>query len=560
MYIASLQSQLNKQLGCDTDGSQSPVLGQTTPSWDNKNDSDLVQGLGDWDDLNQTTVDLFSLGHSFSATSMLGQGQANLHDSGWVVDSRRFEDPMLGIPAVLPNMQSAADMASLKVPYQERPTGRINMALFESDEQQGASTTGKSPFMTEHERADLDQVFFDRVHPVLPLFYRRSHHGWREPLAGTALECLRSAMRTMAAAMSASGAQFCDQLYAETRRLVEDYSSRCAGRDTVELGYIQAWLLLGYYELLRVGEHQAMLTAARCSRLVLMARLFEIDAPDWDKANSPHASPPTPQQESPDDDSFCVVEERRRTFWLAYCLDCFLYARNEYPPMMQEDMICTRLPAPEANFQNNQAICTPFLADVLAAKATGGPPPTCIPSLSECMVLVTLHAKCSSRRSARMADGDFWPRLKHLAGVAKTRLQGLAAHPSPVDSDPMLLFAHMVGRGAVIKLGQAATSALATSPAEQQQQQQHKRRASAAAAEMAWLTRQITHFSYFTVHPFLPDPLACAIGFLGAERGALSCAALPDDVAHLVRVLKNLQSVNSLARAHSCKVVGHLRG
>ena len=346
--------QLNKQLGCNTDGGQSPVLGQTTPSWDNKNDSDLVQGVVDLDDLNQTTVDLFSLGHSLSATSKLGQGQAlvapaspptsNLHESGWMVDSTQFEDHMLGmdLPTLLPNMLSPADMASLKVPHIDRPMRLPSMALFESDEQQVASTTGKFPFITKHECADLDQVFFDRVHPVLPLFYRRSCHGWREPSAGTALECLRSAMRTIAAAMSAPGAQFCDQLYAETRRLLEDYSSKCTSRETIELDYIQVWLLLGFYELLRVGENQAMLTAARCSRLVLMARLFEIDAPDSDETNGPQVLPPTSQQELPNDDSFCVVEEKRRTFWLAYCLDCFLYARNEYPPMMQEDMVSSK--------------------------------------------------------------------------------------------------------------------------------------------------------------------------------------------------------------------------
>ncbi|KAJ8106915.1 hypothetical protein OPT61_g9225 [Boeremia exigua] len=535
--ITSLQSQLNKQLGCNTDRSPSPVLGQTTPSWDTKKDSDFAQGNADLDDMNHTAVDLFSLGPSFSASSMLDQSQAlvapaapptsNLHESDWAVDSRRFEDPMLGIdlPTVLPDMLSAADMTTLKLPYQDRQIGQPCMALFESDEQHTTSATAKS-FLTEYERADLDQVFFDRVHPVLPLFYRRNCHGWREPLAGTALECLRSAMRTIAAAMSAPGAQFCDQLYAETRRLLEDYSSRCTSTESIELNYIQTWLLLGFYELLRVGETQAMLTAARCSRLVLMARLFEIDAPDWDETRSPQVPPLTPQQRSPDDDSFCVVEERRRTFWLAYCLDCFLYARNDYPPMMQEDMICTRLPAPEANFQNNQAICTPFLADIFAAKAADGPW-TSISSLAECMIVATLYAKCSGRRSTQMtqqpgiARGESWARLKHLAGVAKTRLQILAAHSSPVDSDPMLLFAHMVARGAVIKLGQAATSALPRSSAEQQQHHHHRRQAFVAAAEMASLTRQITHFSYFTVHPFLPDPLACAIGFLNAERGGV---------------------------------------
>ncbi|KFY01609.1 hypothetical protein V490_00835 [Pseudogymnoascus sp. VKM F-3557] len=349
-------------------------------------------------------------------------------------------------------------------------------------------------------------------------------------------------MRTIAAAMSAPCARFCDQLYAETRRLLEDYTA--TSKETIELEYIQVWLLLGFYELLRVGENQATLTAARCSRLVLMARLFEIDAPGSD-------------EESHDEDNFYVVEERRRTFWLAYCLDCFLYSRGEYPPTMQEEMICTRLPAPEANFQNNQSVCTPFLAEAVAAKATEGPS-TSLSSFSECVVLATLYAQCSSHRRSRVTKqpgtsrGDFWPRLKHLAAAANTRIQVLAAHPTHVDSDPMLLFAHMLARGAVIKLCQAAASAPAWGPAEQQQQQEYKRRASTAAAEMVWLTRQIPHFSCFKVHPFLPDPLACAIGFFNDERGAFTTTP-PDanDVAHLMQVLKELQDMNSLAREDS---------
>lgn len=501
-------------------------------------------------------------------------------------DSRRFEDPMLGtdLPKVMPQLLGTDTKILPQLPS-PADTCQTSLALFDSDDQQIPSTTGISLFMTEHERADLDQVFFDRVHPVLPLFYRRSCHGWlnqMEPLPGTARACLRSAMRTIAAAMSAPSVRFCDQLYAETQRLLEDYSG--TSKETIELEYIQVWLLLGFYELLRVGEKQAMLTAARCSRLVLMARLFEIDAPGLDAANAAHISPPTPQQEPHEDDSFCVSEEKRRTFWLAYCLDCFLCSRHEYPPMMQEDMvsvqkeflerfplitlmqICTRLPAPEANFQNNQSVCTPFLAEVFASKATERPS-TSLSSLAECVVLATLYAQCSSHRSTRATDlpgisrGDFWPRLQHLASAAKTRIQVLAAHPTHVDSDPMLLFAHLVARGAVVKLGQAATYALAWGQAEQQQQQQHKRRASAAAAEIVWLTRQIPQFSYFRVHPFLPDPLACAIGFFNAQRGA-STPTLPDDddVAYLVRVLKDLQGINSLARVDSCKVFRWSRG
>lgn len=78
---------------------------------------------------------------------------------------------------------------------------------------------------------------------------------------------------------------------------------------------------------------------------------------------------------------------------------------------------------------------------------------------------------------------------------------------------------------------------------------------------MVWLTRQIPNFSCFKVHPILPDPLARAIGFFNAERGA-STATLPDadDVAHLLRALKDLQCMNSLERKDSCKAFRWFRG
>ncbi len=347
IHVASLKSQLNKQLGSDADGSQSANSGQITPSWDNEYDVDHLQGVADLEDWNNAAVDSFLSGHSPSATSTLGQaaaapGAAPLPSSpnwlSWTVDSRRFEDPMLGsmdLPKALPpQLLSPADTASLTAAScSDRPT-----SLIECDEQQPVtSPTGTSmfpPLMTEYERADLDQVFFDRVHPVLPLFYRRRCHGWiNQPLPGSARACLRSAMRTIAAAMSAPAARFCDQLYAETRRLLEAYTA--TSKEDIELGYIQAWLLLGFYELLRVGENQATLTAARCSRLVLMARLFEIDAALGcsDEEESPHD----------EEDSSHVVEERRRTFWLAFCLDCFLYSRNEYPPTMQAEMVSVKV-------------------------------------------------------------------------------------------------------------------------------------------------------------------------------------------------------------------------
>ena len=196
----------------------------------------------------------------------------------------------------------------------------------------------KDTAMTDMIRADLDQVYFDRVHPVLPIIYHRSYFSWADKEhPGATRACLRSAMRAMAAAMSAPGRRFCDQLYTETCDLLEAHKIDSKADITVE--YVQAWLLLAHYELLRVGEYRAMLTAGRCLRLVLMARLSDIDSPGPDGIDCPQAFPVLINRETVRGDTFSIVEEQRRVFWVSFCLDRSLCLRNEYPLTLQEDMV-----------------------------------------------------------------------------------------------------------------------------------------------------------------------------------------------------------------------------
>lgn len=194
----------------------------------------------------------------------------------------------------------------------------------------------RDPILTDHMRADLDQVYFDRVHPVLPIIYRRHFFSWADQESpGLARVSLRLAMRLIAAAMSAPGHHFCDQLYAETCRLLQAHT--VGSKDDLALEYIQAWLLVGYYELLRVGEHQAILTAGRCFRLVHMARLSDIDAPNPGELDLRQSSLDKITNEDVHRESFSLVEEKRRMFWLAFCLDRFLCSRNQYPLTLQDE-------------------------------------------------------------------------------------------------------------------------------------------------------------------------------------------------------------------------------
>lgn len=144
-------------------------------------------------------------------------------------------------------------------------------------------------------------------------------------------------MRAMAAAMSAHWGDLVDHLCAETRHLLESHSqTRVTSKEEIPVEYIQAWLLLAYAELLRIGEHQAMLTAGRAFRLVQMARLYDVDV---DALHDVRTSPGANNDEP--DETFVDSEQRRRTFWLAFSLDRFLCLRSEWPLTLQEEIVST---------------------------------------------------------------------------------------------------------------------------------------------------------------------------------------------------------------------------
>ena len=141
-------------------------------------------------------------------------------------------------------------------------------------------------------------------------------------------------------------------------------------------------------------------------------------------------------------------------------------------------------------------------------------------------------------------------------------MQALATSASPAsasgDGDALLLFAHMLAHGAVIKLAAAAaTQQGGPSPSASawgQMTTVEQQRAAAAAAEIVRLARLMPSSACFKAHPFLPDPLASAAGYLmtGATGGGGGRPGTGNNAAvqQLVRVLRDMQGMNSLARDH----------
>ncbi|KAI1098446.1 fungal-specific transcription factor domain-containing protein [Jackrogersella minutella] len=405
-----------------------------------------------------------------------------------------------------------------------------------------------------------DLEWADLVHPVLPIMHKRRYFAWASQASlPPARASLRLAMRTIAAAVST---QFCgirDKLYAETHRILEtpDLSEQGLSWMTgnIPLEKIQAWLLLAHYEFLCVHEHQAMITAGRAFRLVQLSRLYDVDIADISPVELTAAiSSPSPTP----DEGFAEVEEKRRTFWLAFSFDRFLNTRNEWPLTLHEEMICTRLPAPETNFQNSLPIRMDLLPEALtnSGRSTHSP-------FAECIVLATLYGRCMAHRRLALSSSlpgneprEFWIRHEWLATVLEKRTQ-ILVQSSPTtstldDRDPMLAFDQMLARSAIIYLSLTTEVKPWQNVKHQMTASTYEERAYQAATDMAHLVKSMPRLSCFKAHPFLPNALSDAATFLMAHAKTpdftTSSCERDDFVEQLFDALRNLRDVNNLAR------------
>lgn len=112
-------------------------------------------------------------------------------------------------------------------------------------------------------------------------------------------------------------------LYMETRQMLEALDLVDDGLQPVRIEQVQAWLLVAFYELARASYRRASISAGRAFRLVQLAQLHEIDSPG----------------NSFEEGDAVATEERRRTFWVAYCLDRLICMRSRVPLTLTEEVV-----------------------------------------------------------------------------------------------------------------------------------------------------------------------------------------------------------------------------
>lgn len=134
-------------------------------------------------------------------------------------------------------------------------------------------------------------------------------------------------MWALAAASSAHLQHMRESLYTSARSAIEALDHDIESSSAACLQVAQAWLLLTHYEFRYMSYRRAWLTAGRAFRIIQLAKLHEIDRLNDVSINMAHP------------EAWSEAEEKRRTYWLAYCLDRFLNMSDEWPLSLHEEAV-----------------------------------------------------------------------------------------------------------------------------------------------------------------------------------------------------------------------------
>ena len=264
--------------------------------------------------------------------------------------------------------------------------------------------------------------------------------------------------------------------------------------ESLNIEQVQAWVLLTLYEFMRVSYRRGWMSAGRVFRLVQLMRLYEIDGPG--------ATAPSPT---------CIVsEEKRRTFWMAYLLDRLVSFRSGWPLTLNEQMVSTRLPAPEMDFQSSKPFQMSFLSEVIVSSEH-----TILSSFTKCIIVVTICGRTMAHQQQskvecvyRNVSEDFWNRHHWLdTMLAQQKLILSLEYPSASEHvDPTMLFIDMVVHTTVLYLYKIIESMPWKSDEFQETVLQYQQRVLTAAVHINKLTKTLSQLSYFKVSLLLRNP------------------------------------------------------
>ena len=170
------------------------------------------------------------------------------------------------------------------------------------------------------------QIYFTKIHPSLPIIHRPRYLAamnlaphMRPPV------CLRYIMWCLAASVTDKFDALQEHFYHRARKYAQMDEMKGHGESTITLGHCQTWILMGTYEFKQMYFPRAWLSAGRAVRLAQMMQLHRLDGQGLDV-----------KQCLPPPRDWTEREERRRTFWMAFCIDRYASIGTGWPMTVDE--------------------------------------------------------------------------------------------------------------------------------------------------------------------------------------------------------------------------------
>ncbi len=162
---------------------------------------------------------------------------------------------------------------------------------------------------------------------------------------------LRHAVLALGACALPQYAGLQERFYRSSREALEFVEMNDHHLDMVSVEQAQTWILIATYEFRRMHFHRSWMSTGRAVRLVQMMGLHCIDRNDYE--TWPHRLPKAKD--------WTEQEERRRTFWMAFCLDRYASIGHGWPQTIDDKDVnlplASFVPSHNICFMRRRTIC-----------------------------------------------------------------------------------------------------------------------------------------------------------------------------------------------------------
>ncbi|KAG9241649.1 fungal-specific transcription factor domain-containing protein [Calycina marina] len=346
---------------------------------------------------------------------------------------------------------------------------------------------------------ELHQIYFNKIHPSIPMVHKYRYlaamnlaPSQRPPVA------LRYAIWTLAASVTERYMDLRDHFYQRARKYVESDVLKGHGENILSIAHAQTHVLLSSYEFKMMYFPRAWMSTGAAVRMTQMLGLHRLDGAGLDVKEC--LPPPRDWTER---------EERRRTFWMAFCQDRYASIGTGWPMTFDERDMSTDMPSSDEAFDMSKAERTFSLADSMAPAGASKLSAFGSIVLMACLFgrnLAHLHRPDSDDRDNDL-NGEFWKRHRNMDNILLNTSLSMPSHlklpRTGHPPSPNIVFTNMNIHTSTICLHQAAIFKAEKNHLPASISAESKARCITAAGEVASIMRMISHMDLSAMNPFI---------------------------------------------------------